>query len=465
MRDLHTIPALFLCLALSVLLLGCTGPGPQETTAQTTASLLSPEEQYALARNPVDSAENRILTYTATQKRTIDDNVFSQTRTGTASYSQLTSGDMTAIVEDTLDFGTFRTGYIQAFCGGKAYAVVNDCYFESDISAQSFFDRQLPAVAVTASLYGSITAQSGQDSTVLTFSQPSALEPWAASDPYLELLSATGTAVLDASGALVQTSYLASYRSGKVLYELELTVKVTVPKALDLSAKHPAHGKDCVSLADFDAPKRLLQVVADVYSAKELSCDAEETVYSQAIPLTYRQVSHYSLSGSGDTLWAKAEHTIYLSDYRGQVTQQTQTDLFQNGVFTSSVNGGDPREQSWVTAKRTRQTFEDDILSGLMAVKYLASATFTEEDAYYRLELAGNDSFCQELMAGISEFLEVDLDAQSESYETLDATGYLHISKATGLPIKLGLSFQRVHTKNGVSYTLTHTLDQTLLFT
>lgn len=463
MRNLHRIPVIFLCMVLIVILAGCGAPAPQETTAPTTSSL-APAEQYALAKAAVVRAENRILTYTLTRKRTIDSNTFSQTVTGTASYSLLGNRDMTVIVEDTLDFGAFRTGYVQAYCENKTFSVVNGCYFVSDLSSQEFLSRQIPALTVDEALYGSITTQPGQDSTVFSFTQPTALEAWVAAGKNAELLDAFGSAVLDPGGNLVQTGYRAVYRSGKVLYELELTVKVNLPKKLDLSAKHPAHGMDCVELEDPDIPRQLLQVAADVYTANALTASSRETIYSQAIPFSYEKTSQYQLSGSLESLNASASYRVAISDYRAQSTVRTQQDQFRDGVFTTRVNDGPEQTQNWVTAKILRQQYEDDILSALMAVKYLKGATLSEDGLFYRLELTGNESFCRDLMAGLSDFLEVNLDAQAQSWQTLSAGGYLQISKATGLPTRLGLSFRRIHTSDGVSYELTHSLDLSLQF-
>ena len=188
------------------------------------------------------------------------------------------------------------------------------------------------------------------------------------------------------------------------------------------------------------------------------------TAYESPIPLTYNQTTQLSLSGFGDTLSATAQYNVNLSDYRGEVTSTTQLDRFQNGVFTSQVNDGEPKVQDWVTAQQMRSLAEDELLSGLMAVKYLADAAITDDGSTIRLELSGNDSFCADLMTTIADFLQVNLDEAAEASETQLAGGYLVISKDTGLPVEMGIYMNKIHTINTVVYELTHTLQQNLSF-
>lgn len=461
MRSTYFSFALVLCI-LALLLAGCHREVP-ETTPPVTTIPIAPLEQYDRARQPVDQAKNLILSYSMAETRTVGANALPRTVTGTASYSKIGKTTMTAVVEETLRYGSYTTAYTEAYCNRTAYAVVNGCYFSSNMSASVFTARQVPAVLVTGSLYGTVTREYADNTILLTFTQPKQLESWVTTED-VTLIRATGTAILDFAGNLMQTGYHAEYRLGDVTYVLDLTVQANAPKSLDLSAKHPAHDQECVPLTSLDALKYLIQAAGDVYAAEKVSCQATETIFSDAIPLTYNQTTQLSLSGFGDTLSATAQYNVTLSDYRGEVTATTQLDRFQDGVFTSQVNNGEPKVQDWVTAKQMRRLAEDELLSGLMAVKYLADATVTDDGSTIRLELSGNDSFCADLMTTIADFLQVNLDEAAEASETQLAGGYLVISKDTGLPVEMGIHMNKIHTINTVVYELTHTLQQNLSF-
>ena len=452
---------LILCI-LACLLVGCHQEVP-ETTPPVTEPPIAPLEQYNQARLPVDQSENLILSYSIAETRTVGANTLPRTVTGTASYSKVGKKDMMAVVEESLRYGTYTTTYTEAYCDRLAYAVVNGCYFSSDMKVDAFLDRQIPAVLITGDLYGAVTREYTGNTILLTFSQPKSLESWVTAEK-ASLISATGTATLDTAGNLMQTGYHAEYQVGDVSYILDLSVRVTTPKNLDLSAKHPAHDADCVSLKSLDALKHLLQAAGDVYAAQTITSQLEETILSDAIPLTYVQTSQMSLSGFDTGLLFHAQYNATLSDYRGEVTSKTQVDKFENDLFTSQVNDGEPKPQTWVTAKQMRRQAEDKLLSSLMAVKYLAGATLTDEGDTIRLAFEGNDDFCTDLTKTLSDFLQVDLDAAAEAVQTELAGGYLVIDKDSGLPVEMGIQMNKIHTINTVVYALTHTLQQNLQF-
>ena len=67
-------------------------------------------------------------------------------------------------------------------------------------------------------------------------------------------------------------------------------------------------------------------------------------------------------------------------------------------------------------------------------------------------------------MLQLSTFLQVDLDGKAQSMETLTAGGYLTVDGETGLPVGMGMYFNRYHTMNSIRYKLSYNLDETLIF-
>lgn len=456
---------IMLCAGLLLTLFGCSN-NPADTTVPSTAPTqppLSALEQYELAQVEINGADNLILTYTISEDRRINGDSYTETVSGSASFSNVGQDSMTAVVEESLQYGAYDSAYTEIYCEGAAFVQVNDSYFSASLTAQEFVDRQLPAVLLDGSLYASVSAQHQEDTTVISFTDAAGLENWMEGAGEAELIYAEGTAILDSTGTLVQTAYQAEFIWGAARYTCDVTVRVTAPKSLDLGARHSEHFQNSPVLADIGVPKILLKVVGDVYSSQSMSCDALEAIYSEAIPAAYTQKSKYYLTGSEETLKAGAEYVITLSDYRGDISTKTQVDSFQDGVFTTVSNGGKPVQQTEVTAQAMRQYCEDAILSAVFAPKYLSEAVLRDDGDHYYLELQGNDAFASDLMTGIVQFLQADLDAQAEAFKTTEAGGYVTIDKATGLPVSAGLSFVRLHILDSVLYQLTYRLDQTLV--
>ena len=456
---------LLLSIALLVLLLaGCSEPpAPAATTAPptnvTTTPPPTPEELYATARESVDLASNRVLTYSASLEQVLNNEHYTESTSGSASYSNYNRKGMTAIVEEQLSLGDNSYNYTEAYCEETAYVAVNDCYFQCDLTTQEFTKRQLPSILLDAALYDSLTLSEQFNSITLHFSEPSALESWIVAEN-AQLVSANGTAVLDSTGALIQTEYTCIYTQADAQYTLTASVRVTTPKELDLSAKHPAHSESCVTLQELSAPRMLLQTVARIYNAQQFLCNGLETIYSEAIPYAYSLTSEISLSGFGEDLVSRAYYRSAVSDYRGQIISQEQTETYENGLYTTIVGSGEPDENNYSSPETIRQQLEDKILSCLLAMKYLDGATSTRQDGTVHLELAGNKLFQKDMLQQLASNLQLEF----KTVNIQSIGGKLSVDAETGLPIAMSLEFDLTHDKDGVPYRLTYQQNFTLSF-
>ena len=463
---------LFSLLAGLVLIAAGCGQESQPTTAPTTVPTtqattiatqptLSPAEKYIRACDEVNAAGNLILNYTIEEIRRTGENIYTEKVTGKASLSHVGQKDMTAIVEESLSYGRYETAYTEIYCDGNAYVQVNDCAFGAHMSAEEFVQRQLPALLLDATLYGQLTETEESGASVLTFSNPSALELWL-KVPDGKLVSAEGKAYLNGLGTLTGMDYQAVYSRNSTQYTYAVSVQVLAPASLDLGAVHPEHLSDAVWLQSMDAPKFLLKTVGSVYSCAGLYCEATEMVSAEAIPMTYIQESIFTLMETEGDLQAEASYSISFSDYREQEFQKTQKEAYANGILTTIVDGGKPQTNDTVTRQQMREYMEDAVLSGLFASKYIADAVVLDQGDHYRLEFTGNDAYLEDMMANVNAFLQTDLDAGASAVETTAAGGYLTVDKATGLPTAMGLELSRVHTIATVAYQLNYRLDQEL---
>ena len=460
MRALIKIWALVLCACLLVLLSGCSRE-PEATTVTTTGPTepqMTAEEKYLLGRESIDQAGNWILSYTVDEKRTVGQDVYSRTVSGKASFSKLHQTDMIAVVEEERTYGSFACSYAEVYCDGQAYVQAIGSRFKNTMEPEVFIDRQLPAILLDSGLYQTLTQEVKENSTVITFKDAKAMEAWLGAEDG-QIISASGTATLDSTGLLQETTYQVVYMLGQTRYEYSATVRVSAPKTLDLGGTHHEHIKGSVALENLDVPQMLLQVVGDVYASGQIRCEAKETIYSEAIPMSHTQSSTYTISGFGEELNAQAKHETTLSDYRGEITSESWSEYFRNGRYSTSKNGAGIVS---ATAEQVRQYMEDAILSALMAPIFVRNGSVQKDANYYRLEMTGNRQYIVAMMENIGGFLQVDLDNQATQSNTLSAGGYLTIHKETGLPVSMGLYLEREHTINDIPYRLTYQLDHTL---
>ena len=462
MKTTLRLIAAILCWALLLGLLGCTEAPAESQPTEVTAPQLTAMETYDGAKAVLLSSANWILNYTVSKTRTVGGQTYTEEATGTASLSGIGSDSLEALVEEVLTYGTISAEHTLTYCDGAAYSQISGCTFTSPMTADAFTASLLPAALLNSTLYTMVDMQTHADGSTITFTEPTALETWVSDNPHTQFISASGTASLDTAGALIGSAYTASYSCGPAAWEIAVSVKVSAPETLDLSAVHPEHTENAITLACLDAPKLLMQAAGDIFTARDMQCSISETIYSEAIPLIRNRQANAAVSGAGESMVAALTSSIQITDFRGQVTPSTQDYHFANGVCTGSTNGGEPTVQAGVTQESMRTSIEDTILSGLFATGYLAGAELTDTGDFYVLHFTGNDTYCTDLSADIGAFLNMDLDGTATSHETKEAAGYLSINKQTGLPTAMGISFARVHTFGEVPYQLTYQLDQAL---
>lgn len=455
---------ILLCLLVLALVCfgGCAEPD-EGVESQTVPDVPTPAEVYEDACDKLRNADHLILSYTYSDTRTVGEETFTRQVTGTDSLCKIGTDEMEALVQQHLTFGTYGSDYTELYRAGTAYALVRGSAFSSPMTADSFIARQLPWVILNSQLYGEITEAGTEETRILTFLQPTAPESWAVPAADVTMLSAQGSASMDRNGNLLAYTYQLSYKQAEITHQISLEMELSAPKSLDLSAAHPGYPEKAVTLSCLDAPKMTLQVAGDIFTARSISAEETQTINSGALNSLRTYVSSYHIAGQGADLSALAKHQITLNDYHlGTTTTTTQTDRFQNGIFSRVTNDSSPVENA-DSPENIRIRWENTLLNCLFSLNYLSDAVLSETEDAYTLTFAGNDAYCATIASSLSSTLGSNLDSLAESHTTSGAGGYLTISKLTGLPTAMGMHFQRVHVLYGTSYQLSYQLDQKLL--
>lgn len=445
-----------LCSALLLTLAACSKPDNTPVISEEEEAL----QRYAQACEDVNAVADLTVQVVYALYRTVGGEVYSEKTTETATYRGLGTTNAAASVKQQIAFGPYETNYSEYYQKGVAYCKTDDSTFSAKMDIKKFLGRQTPVVLLNEALYDTVKVDKLFGNTVITFSTPTKLESWATDYSAAELVSASGSAVLDKDGKLTQSNYSAKFTCGKADYQLQLTVIVQQEAAPTLDEDLAGLPKKCPNLTYFDAPRKILQVVGDVYTAQALSATYTETVYSAAFARSRSRTSTYDMVGADEDFMAQSSYEVVNTDYTNTPVTNSETVLFRNNICTSVLNGGDPTVREGITAQTMRTFCEDAVLAALFTPNHLKNAKLTEEKGKLRIDFTGNDAFADYVCGNIYSVFNANLDTYSESYTTPTAGGYLYIDKATGLPTALGIELERVHVSSEVSYPLTYHLDQ-----
>ncbi len=455
------------CLALGLIIFcGRALPEAPDSNAATTSvpttAVPAPEAptySYSSAAAQLLAAPDLAYSYTCTQTRTVGDEVFSEERTGTARYTDAHTENMEALVQEDVAYGSYSTHFTESYQSGRAYSQVRGASFVCDMSGDDFLVRQIPAVLLEESLYGQVTYS--EDRLIIDFSEPSALESWADPTGRAEMVSATGHVHLNRDGSLSTAAYRAEYRLGTVIYKLDVSVEIS-GEAFDL--EQPEYPEDCPVISDLEIPRYMLRTVDGVYSSLSTSAEYAEAVYVGALQESISKTGGYHTSGTGERFAANLQHQQIRSNSGGSYSTESQNNIFQDGQYRCTVNGGEAFIDASFTAERIRALCEDSVLSSMITLEHIAGAELTDEGDTLTVTFEGNTAFTEYFSGNIYAIFgfEISLDILADACQTNHATGYLTIDRNSGLPIAMGLSMDRTHVINGVSYALTYQRDQSL---
>ena len=460
---------LVLVLTLALLLSACsqapvetTSPEPStepiSTTAPTTPTL-TPQELYQAAKESQYSELK--LTVTHKTDRTIRGQTYTALRKANVIYTNYHSDKMAAISHQTINFGSYVTSTTEQFIDGKAYLSIadNSHAFFTEMSYQDYVARQLPVALLDLRNYQTITVTEGEGTFVLTFSTPSCLESWVTADTNAVLISAGGNATIQADGTLTGSSYQADYQIGDIVYRVEASVVVEAPTSGDSVPSAPSQ---VFQIDNLDAPLMVLQAIGDLNTSESISACAQELLVANAAALVRTSQTDINLCGTGSAFMAKVESSVSVTNYTGQTTSSTQTELFRNGVYTFSFDGGTPTTEPGVTAAIMRNGCNNLLLSYLLDVSSIQGITVTDTGDFYLLELVGTTQYYVDMEDWINKLIGVKLSDYATASATKARDTYLAINKVTGLPTSMSLHFAYTHTIEGITYDLTYDCTQSI---
>lgn len=467
--------ALLLCAALLLSLAGCTAK-PDETAAPTTQPPTEPpttaapteppaEDLYAQARTAIDEAPALDLNVTASRTRSVGGEIYTENATQMIRLRNIGTEQLQAAVQDSTTVNTYVMETREYFTGGTVWMQLDSLYYTAAMEAEDYLRRLVPAVLLDAQLYNSVTAEETPSGYSLTFSEPSAGESWLVPEN-AELLSAGGTATLDAQGRLAGTAYTVSYRYGSTTYDTSYTVSVTVPEAAELENPITAAQEEFVTVEYIDAPWLLQRAAYDILQTQNLSYTSTDTMISYAGGVIFSQQETLDLYGTGTDTMSNYTVDISLQDYSGTIDEYKLEENVQDGILKYFENDDNPTAQKLTDSmiSELRGAYVDVVLDFLWEPRDLTSATITDLGSVLLLEFEGNDALGDVYeAAAVSTFWgdENFLRDLADGYHTDTLKGYLSIDRYSELPVAFGFTYEGTHTLEGQDFQLTDQWDQT----
>lgn len=472
MKRFDRLVAVTLWVCLMLYLCACGAPGGDEVqpsqpdptipaTEQTDAETLDYSGIYQEAREAAQSLSDLTLTYSYSRSRTVGGETYTETSDGKAAYTGYATGQMEALISENLTFGTYQIQCFRSYLSGRGYCRVNNSNFACELMPRAFVAQELPAILLDESKYGTVIGQPDANGICIRFSDGIALESWLDNDDIAEITTAYGTAQINAEGQLISSSYHAEYTCSDVPYTLDVSVQIDTSSAPDFSGQ-PVYPDGCPVLRDLRIPAVLAKAVGDLFDTDSITASYEDTLYSEAFSLIRSQYVTCDTWGSGSDLMATITSQVSAMDYTGTASSNTQTVSYSNGKYSYATNGGTPVVVDTVSAEDMRVYCEDTVLTALFSLASIAEAKLTDNGDFLYIEFTGNEAFADRICANAYSVLNMDLDHYATSYQTPASGGYLALNRYTGLPTAMGLSVERNHTIDGVTYRLSYQLDQSL---
>lgn len=452
MRKARRLLALLMCLALLLGLFGCDTINPSSKAL----------DEYTNAAQPLRNAQN--LAIDLTTKKVI--------KAGTETFTLVSEQDViltgigtetfTASMVENQSIGNYRDKYIEYYEDGILYVNVYDAgYFQGDINEADFLSRFAPGVLLNEALYTNVSAEQTDYGVTLSFSDPADAEAWAL-PAGAEFLSSSGTARISDAGILTNTTYTIEYVHGNTTVSMEVSAKAEIYNGAAPAA--PADPEIYKKIDSIDAPRLYDTAIQYLCSTETASSALNQTTICQAAGYVVSEEMKMHYSGTGKDHMSDIQYTSVSRNGSAAPTTFSQTEHFQDGVYTYKTGDGTSQPNASVTAEIMFNYLQEQYNSNLPALRYIISAKAEDIGGLIFLEMELDENWGQAKADDLANALFQDADFlnnYASFYKTTDSTYYMVLDSATGFPVSSGTTYSGYHKIDGTNYTLSSEIAQT----
>ena len=455
--------AMLLCITMVFSLVACT----QEPAEPSAA------EVYTAAADALNALTDVTLELVIDTMTMVGGDEFTEKSTQTLTYQGIGTDEAIISMDETLEFALHLPAdeededqeeeepleYSEIWYKDTVYAAEGDNYKCSG-QVESIESRYAPVVLLDAALYSTVTSETSETGTKISFANATAAEAWALPQD-ATLVEASGNAFIDPEGKLTEMHYEITYDYGSTQVKKTVDSK---PLATAEAVTAP-EADDYAPLTHVDALRTLITSCSYLGQMDTISVINSETVISEAAAFVQSQSNQASLHGRKKDTIANIATTISQTSYANNKTEAyTLEENYQNGKLTATVNDGLPSTSS-VEWREVRDYISTLIFSGMLNTDYWQDVTSTDLGSLYYLEFTLNENFGNTTQNGICNNLWQDpsfLMSYATDYKNTDLNGYLSVDKYTGIPTAAGFYYKGVHTIEKQDFALSMQLDTTL---
>lgn len=418
-------------------------------------------EVYNNAISPIRCADDLSFCVSKTRKTTIGGNVFTEQVQQTVNYIALSTENPQVSINETSSIGTHNISICEHYNNGMAYVQVGEGLFSCEISFEDYLARLSPAVVLDTSLYGSITGTYDGSSYTVNFSQPANPEQWMAKAES-GFLDAKGTAHISGDGQLTQSVYNITYTQGNAIIDLTVIVEPTssAPK-IDFPEDTSVYKK----ITYFDGPRTLERATGYLLQAESVSAYYNDTIYFQAFgEARTQQITLHSSAAESYAALMDTNTSLTNEINTEQTTTSAKTELFTDGQYRISENGGSFSPNNTIASDDMRTYCQNLLVATIMLPQHITDASIRETESALRISFSATEEFAQIISSNACQTMYQKpelLTELAQTYTTQVLDCYLEIDKNTGFPVASGITYTGIYTMEELSYELTFQAAQT----
>lgn len=446
MKRFYRIIAFLLCVCLCIALLpACDSKTDEDATETTVANEIAAADAYAEAVDALEDADNIVMDLTINKKCTIGAYTSEETTERNAQYTNYGEDDMIASVSDLIVIGLTHCAYDCVFAEDTVYAKVKATKYISKETKDEFLSEQIPPVMLDAENYA-LSCETLEDGCEIKFSDGTAAEKWAAPKG-CTLSSSSGTAKLNAAGALTEYSYSVNYSMGSTQIQMDVTAKVSTPGILDLRSSVPEKTKDYETLDSLSAALTLLRASCMFESANICSYDLSSEMVSEAAGVYEKETSSYHMYITEDDVLYHYETYVDTTDGNDAFSTSAVADITDGKLVITYDD--EEEEEIPIDEDTVRKEPYKEGSDLLPTYDELVDALIYDTGDYYLIEFSANDDYgdrIENMLATSLMGTPNGLRDYASNYQTTEADGYIAVEKYTYWPTAFGLNFTGVHT-------------------
>lgn len=415
---------------------------------------------YQNATSAFDSIETAHMDISTVQQLIINGEVLTEKSQKSISYRGYNTDDLAVTCEETLSIGDATISIREAFVSGSAYVSIDGGNFSAPLSAQEYQSRFVPLALLTPSLYENILGFDNGSEYSLYFDNPTDMEAWAIVDGW-NFAGAKGFAQIDHSGKLVCCTYSVTLTRGS--YTMHVTTTVT-PDYTQKELVLPEDIDTYTPISYLDGPRMLEKASCYLLHSNNISANYSDRIFCQAFG--DERTKNISLYTAMDTDFiARIDTKTLLTNTGrvGDVVEHLHNELFVDGVYTISIDGGEPTENADLDLNAVQTYCKNQLVSTIMLPENIVGATATVADDSITITLTPDEDFVTQISTNACQTLyqkpELLNDLSSQS-KTTELKAYLALDRYTLLPISSGIKYGGLYTVEGLPYQLDYEAEQ-----